>query len=195
MGPGVATNVKTALLAMMLALWGGASVGQSAPISWPDNTTVLIVDPERVLRGAVTGRDTTRRIEEARSELIARANAVSTALAQEERALTELRNSLTREEFTSRVSEFDRRVQAARAQQDQDAEVFAREADALQRAFFERLGVIYSALLRESGAQVMLDINTVLLGDKALDVTDLVIARLDATATTAGSLDAGQRGE
>jgi Skp family chaperone for outer membrane proteins len=188
------SSVLGALLTVVIGA-GTAAFAQAPTLPpLPQGSSILLVNPDTVLRATLAGQATSAQIEAARSELIARASAISTAFEEEERALTELRATLPREEFALRVADFDRRVQAARAQQDADAETFSRNAEVLQRNFFSQLSSIYAALLRDSGAQAVLDIRSVLLADQSLDVTNHVIARLDA-ATVPSSLDAAGRAE
>ncbi|MEL6582935.1 MAG: OmpH family outer membrane protein [Pseudomonadota bacterium] len=165
------------------------AVGQGTLPPLPVDPSILLVNPDRVFERSETGRAVTAQIEERRMQVIARSDAVSTAFAEEERALTALRLELPRDEFVARAEDFDRRVQAARSAQDLEADTFARDAERFQRQFFSALNTIYAELLQETGAQAVLDIRSVLLADQSLDVTLHVIARLDE-ASARPSLDA-----
>lgn len=165
-------GVLSLLVAVCVML---ASPGMAQTQSVP----LLLVNPEQVLARSETGRALVQSIETERAQLIQRATEIARAFETEERALSDLRPTLDRAEFDARAEAFDTRVRAAREQQDREASALARMADQRQRAFFIELSNIYAALLQETGAQAVLDIRTVLLADQSLDVTDLVIERLD----------------
>ncbi|MBB5514719.1 Skp family chaperone for outer membrane proteins [Rubricella aquisinus] len=169
--------MRGAVLACLAALFlmTGAAIAQVQAV-------VLLVDPERVLQQSQAGQSLLSIIETERATLVAETEALSSAFEVEERALTALRGTLDREEFQARADEFDTRVRAARAERDQAAENLAQQAEELRQQFFQRLNAIYTSILRETRAVAILDLRSVILANRGFDITDVVIARLDAEA-------------
>jgi Skp family chaperone for outer membrane proteins len=108
-------------------------------------------------------------------------DSVKEALTAEEQELARLRATLDRESFEQRVADFDRRVRRERRETQE-------RAARMQTAFrdervklVEALGPVLDAVRVAHGASVILNSDVVLAADPALDVTDEVIARFNAT--------------
>lgn len=162
-------------LALLLAL---APLGPAG--AQPRTEDVLVISRERVLQDSGVAR----RLNEAEAalteELQARIDGVKSRLSTEEQELTRLRNTLPREEFERRVQSFDQTVRRERR-------LTQRRAAALQTAFrraraelAEALVPILVAISRERGAKLVLDRDQILLAHPSIDVTDEVIAMMDA---------------
>ena len=179
----------TAWLAAACVAVAGFAVGPAAAQAGP---TILVVDPERVLEESDAGRAVFSEIEAERERLAAESDEISRAFEREERALTDARDTTDPDEFTELAADFDRRVRAARAERDRLSEDLARRAEEVRRGFFEDLNGIYVQIMRETGAAAILDLRDVVLVARTFDITDAVIARLDATRQPAPSgRDAG----
>ena len=100
----------------------------------------------------------------------------------EERQLTEQRPTLPPEEFRKLSDAFDARVVEARRQQDERAGALAQEFDQRRRAFYARVAPILVMLMDRYQAKAIFDETSVLLADQSLNITDEVIAEIDARA-------------
>ena len=155
----------------------------AAPVGAQERPVVLFVDPEAVLQNSESGQAVLEEIESDRAALVAETESLSAAFEEEERELTELRETLPRPEFQALAEEFDTRVRRVRAEQDQKAAELTRRSEARRRQFFSDLNALYAQFLRESGASAIIDIRSVILANRVLDITPQVIARIDETRT------------
>ncbi|MEL6677758.1 MAG: OmpH family outer membrane protein [Pseudomonadota bacterium] len=157
----------------------------AGPVLGQDRAIVLLVDPERVLQTSEFGRSVLDQIALRRRGLLAETEAISSAFELEERELTNLRETLSRQGFQELADDFDARVRKARSDQDLKAAELTRWAESRRRAFFAALNDVYAVVLRTRGASAILDIRTVILADQSLDVTSEVIERVDAARARA----------
>ncbi len=164
--------LRALILSGLLALTGAAVPAQEA--------RVLVVDIDRLLSTSRFGQDFLADLEAARAALLAENAQIEADLTQEESALTERRTELTPEEFRPLAEEFDAKVTALRAGQDEKARALTQQFENRRQLFFQRVGPILSAILQERGADVLLEQGaTLLVRDKAV-ITDLAIERIDA---------------
>lgn len=146
----------------------------------PGRPAFLILSQERILTGSERGRALLAREDAARDALRETARGIETAFEAEEQRLTEQRATLDAEAFRALADDFDRRVVAARAEQDARAAALAQEFDQARRQFYAGVGPILVRVMERFGALAILDESSVLLSDQALNITDEVIAEIDA---------------
>jgi Skp family chaperone for outer membrane proteins len=160
----------------------------------PARAGFLFINQERILTGSTAGQALLADEEAARDALRAEARAIDSAFEDEERELTERRPSLPPEEFQALADAFDTRVVEARREQDERSTQLAQEFDQRRRAFYARVAPILVMLMDRFGAQAIFDENSVLLADQSLNITEEVIAEIDAQAGDPASRD-GDRDE
>lgn len=177
------TRHLAACLALLVAL--GTGTGAAAQEGAP----FLIINQERILTGSRTGQALLAEEEEARDALRAEARAIDRRFEEEERYLTELRAELPPEEFRAIADEFDERVVEARRQQDARSTALVLEFDQRRRQFYADVAPILVRLLSRYGAHAILDESSVLLADQSLNITDAVIAEIDAQADEGDGTD------
>ena len=78
----------------------------------------------------------------------------------------------------------------ARRDQDARAAALAQEFDQRRRAFYARVAPILVMLMDRYGAKAIFDENSVLLADQSLNITEAVIAEIDAQAAPAPAPEA-----
>lgn len=163
-------------LAVALALWAAPAAAQLPGA--PDG--VIVIDMARVMREAKAAQ-ALRTVEvDERRALREELDALKLRLEQEEAEMVELRRTLPKDEFDTRVRDFDQRVRAARrGAQESSAALQARFTEAL-RALEAAAGPVIDAVMAERGAAVALDRRAVLRVSPGVEATDDVIARLDA---------------
>lgn len=140
----------------------------------------LVLSQERLLTGSEAGRALLDEEARARDALRAEARAIDAAFEAEERALTASRSDLTPEDFRARADDFDARVVVARREQNERSDALAQEFDQKRREFYAAVAPLLVAIMERRRAEVILDENTVLLADQAINITDAVIAEIDA---------------
>jgi Skp family chaperone for outer membrane proteins len=174
-----------ALLAVLLAVLGPSAGAQ-------DGAPFLLLNQERILTGSRPGQALLAEEEAARDALRAEARAIDRSFEEEERRLTELRATVSPEEFREIADEFDERVVEARRQQDARSTALVLEFDQRRRQFYAEVAPILVRLLSRYGAHAILDESSVLLADQSLNITDAVIAEIDAEADGNAGGDAGR---
>lgn len=158
-----------------LAGAAGAQVAQP-----PAGAPFLFINQERILVDSETGRALLAAEEEKRKALVAEARAIDSAFEDEERQLTEKRGTIPTQEFRELADAFDERVVAARKRQDERSDGLAKELDQTRRQFYAAVAPVLVRLMERHQAQAIFDENSVLLADQRLNITDEVIAEIDA---------------
>ena len=161
--------------APLVLLASGLPRAQEAP-----PRRVLVVSRRRIMRETEAARTLRQREETLSTAFEEELESAKAALAARETELTRLRAELDPEAFSKLTEEFDRKVRTVRRRSQ-------RRAAELQRAFRDardalrgRIAPILIDLLRERGADIVLDAESILVAAPAVDVTEDVIARFDA---------------
>lgn len=171
------------LLACCLGLSGGVVLSSSAPAlaqAMDHASQIVTVDRELLFRSSAYGQRLLIRLEQERRRLADETMELEQALEAEELELTQLRATLSAEEFRTRANAFDAKVEALRVEAAQAEQAFARHFESERVQFFEQIGPILGQLLREMGAVVIIDNAAVLLTARPIDITDQSVARIDA---------------
>jgi len=170
---------RAAALGIALALTAGfAAPAQEPPL--PPVGRFLLLNQERILTDTRAGQALLAEEAAARDRLRAEARSVEQAFEVEERALTEARTTMEPEAFRVLADDFDARVVQARRDQDALSASVAAQFDQRRRQFYADVAPVLVALLEQFRAVAIFDESSVLLADQALNVTDAVIAAMDA---------------
>ncbi len=167
-----------AALSLGLALAGPAAAQQVAPDPGP--APFLFINQERILTGSKPGQALLAEEEHQRDALRAEARALDQSFETEESELTDKRQTLAPEEFRKLSDAFDTRVVQARRDQDKRANDLAQEFDQRRRQFYAQVAPILVTLMGRYGAKAIFDESSVLFVDPSLNITDAVIAEIDA---------------
>lgn len=170
----------TACIALIVILLGSGLAAQE-----PQPSSFLVINQERILSGSETGKKLLAEEEQARDALRTEARAIDSAFEAEEQLLTELRATLSVEEFRAKADDFDARVVKARQDQDARSSSLAQDLDRRRRQFYAVVGPILVTLMGRYQAQAIFDENSVLVVDEMLNITENVIAEIDAQAAQA----------
>ncbi|MGR3455973.1 OmpH family outer membrane protein [Pseudooceanicola sp.] len=141
---------------------------------------VLLIDSEEAFARSALGQRIAQEIESVSKALAAENRTIEAELIEEERRLTALRETLPAEEFRKRADAFDEKVRRIRSEQDAKARALNQRGDAGRREFLTAARPVLEEIMRDSGAAVILETRDVFLGADAVNVTGLVIDRLDA---------------
>jgi Skp family chaperone for outer membrane proteins len=180
---------------LAIAMAWGPGTGARAQASLPFDTfevpsPILTIDQDRVYAASAYGQRVTRDIESRAAQLAAENRRIEAELTAEELALTEARPILPAEEFRARADAFDARVVAIRAEQDAKARQLSALREAARDVFWRDSLPALGQLLGERGAVAILDRRAVFLAANAIDITDEVVARIDAVIGEGPGLDA-----
>ena len=152
--------------------WGSAARGEAV---------ILLVARKRLLNDTAHARALLKAEIELTSELQLQIDAIKAELNAEEQELARLRPTLDREVFAARVAAFDRMVRRQRRAAQKYAATLQNAFRAERLKLVEALGPLLEEVREVHGASVILNSDQVLASDLALDVTDEVIARFNAT--------------
>jgi Skp family chaperone for outer membrane proteins len=180
---------------------GGAAVAQDRPaapfqLTPPDQPAApmpaptgplpfLFINQEQILTGSKSGQAILADEDRQRDALRGESRALDASFEEEESRLTEERPKLPPEEFRKLSDAFDARVVKARHDQDERANALADRFDQRRRQFYAQVAPILVMLMDRYGAKAIFDENSVLLADQSLNITQAVIAEIDAHAATA----------
>jgi len=153
---------------------------------------VLTLNYEQFIAGSQMGQQMSANYEAERARLEAANAEIASQLEAEELALTKARDTMQPDVFRKAASDFDEKVQKIR-QERRDAEtILARKRDDLRSRFEQAAVPVLSALMREAGAAVILEVRSTVLSLEQVDITDLAIQRLDAAFAASADAPAEQ---
>ena len=142
---------------------------------------ILTIDPERLYAQSLWGKRVVQNLEEAASALDTENRQIAADLEAEERELTELRPSMSDEDFRARADAFDARVVQVRRERDAKEQELSQLRDLERQRFFNAAVPVLAEILQSRGAVAILDNRSIFIAAEAIDVTDELIARLDET--------------
>jgi Skp family chaperone for outer membrane proteins len=141
----------------------------------------VVVDMRRALADVAIARALRARELEERREMRATLDRLKVELEAEETALVDLRETLPRDAFDQRVRAFDQRVRAERRTAQVRAAAIQERYAAAARALEAVARRALDELVDERGAQIAFDRAAVLSIREAQDLTEALVARIDAT--------------
>ena len=166
-------------LALCAALLAGAPAAAQTGDEGDAPTPVLIVDMQRIKNDTAAGRDMRAKTVEIRKRIQADLAERGERLRAEEERIAAERSELSSEAFRARVRAFEQQVLGNRDFSERESrrlQLVLSRASALLR---DRATRVFKAIMRERGAQVLLDSTQIILSVGALDITDEAIGRLD----------------
>ena len=154
-------------------------------------SSVVTLSSERLFAESAFGRRILREIE-AEGTLLGQENErIVAELSQEEKLLTEKRETMSAEEFRPLAEAFDNKVQSHREGQRAKLDILARRSDEAQQRFYELARPVLIDLLRETGASIIIERSSVFLSSDRTDITDSAIERIDAAIGDGSNLETG----
>lgn len=166
-------------LAAVFAAAGPASVAFAQEKT--AQSAVLTVDPERLFAESRFGKAAVARLEASQQALLAENKKLEIALEAEEKDLTERRPSLPAPDFRKLADAFDQKAEEIRAARLAKSRSLTTLRDEDRQKFLGAIVPILGDLMGEMGALVVLDKKSVFLSFERVDITNLAIARIDAT--------------
>jgi Skp family chaperone for outer membrane proteins len=166
--------VPTVLLALAVTLCAGHAQAPQNP------SGVLLVDPPALFERTILGQRLRAENDESERVLEAENRSIERELISEERELTDMRPTLSVEEFRTLADAFDEKVNRIRSEQDEKARALQGLREEGQKTFFARIGPILYEIVRERNAAVLIDRRNIFLAADTIDITQAAIARIDA---------------
>jgi Skp family chaperone for outer membrane proteins len=172
------------LLAIGLVLCAPALVfaqaADLAPAQTAARSPILTLDQEALYDRSLFGQALRARVTAAVAEIEAQSRATDAQLEAEERALTVQRAGMTPEEFAPLAAAFDQKVQRLRAENAAAADAVRVLEQQGRQEFIAAAAQVIGDYMVERGAAAIIDKGAVIVSLLGLDVTDEVVARIDA---------------
>lgn len=164
-------------LPLVGALLGGGAFAQSPQVPVPYFATL---SESRLFAGTRYGQALLSRFEAAQMALGSENREIESGLVARERELTRQRSALTPEEFRRRADEFNAEVESYRRIQADKERALYLEHDSDRRRFNQVSNEILTELMRERGIHAIIAEDAILLAFREIDITDALIALMDA---------------
>ena len=186
---------KTSLFARTILVAGALLLGATAldaayaappppPPGGAPVARILMVDLRRVLAASKVGRDVQQQMEGQKQKATNELNGEGGALEREKAQLQQQAAILAPDVKARRIKDFETRAQGFQKKVQQRSLLIQGGFIKAQQQIEAALGPILQGLMRERGATILLDRSGVLLAPNAIDVTDVVIQRLDMKMST-----------
>lgn len=190
----VGASIGVALGAALCVVGAGQAQAQSARADAPAiiRSPVLTLNYEQFIAGSQMGQQMSANYEAERARLEAANAEIASQLEAEELALTKARDTMQPDAFRKAASDFDEKVQKIRQERRYAETILARKRDDLRSRFEQAAVPVLSALMREAGAAVILEVRSTVLSLEQVDITDLAIQRLDAAFAASADAPAEQ---
>jgi Skp family chaperone for outer membrane proteins len=172
-------------MASALAVW--AQETPTKPV-----TPVLIINQERLFSESVLGKLVVAVDEAEKQALADLGDKLSSELEAEEQDLTEKRKTMEPAEFRKLAEAFDAKVVGIRTDQDAKAEGLIASIESRRRQFYTQIASVLLETMQSYEAAVILDQRSALISVRGVNVTDEVIAKIDATFKTLADIGINQ---
>ena len=154
-----------------------ALVAQSLPAA--EKSELFTVDMTKLLRSSEFGKNIIAANNIARKKLQSENEELEKKLLLEEKELSELRKTLSVEEFRPKALEFDKRVSIIRAEQGKKEEILNKKVRKEETDFFKRIYPLLYEILIERGGLILVDQRNIILWDNSVDITDDAIQAIN----------------
>ena len=189
---GAILGVMTAAGASGLVYGPSAVLAQDVGVV---QSEILTLDPDRLFASTLAGRRLTAEYEAERDRLIASNRELEAELRAEEQALTDARKDLTPKEFRLRADAFDAKVRSIRLENDGKARELERNREVAPLSVMRMAEATLIQLMRETGGKIILDNRQVLMRSDTIDITDMVVTRLDEAIGDGANIEDEVRGD
>ena len=145
------------------------------PVLGSEKASFYTVDMNKLLKQTVVGKKLISDNNSLRQSLQNENDALEAELLIEEKDLSELRGSLSADEFRPKALAFDQKVTIIRLEQAQKEENLLRNIRKKESDFYKNIYPLLYKLLSEHGGLILLDQRNVVLWDSSVDITDEAI--------------------
>ena len=142
-------------------------------------TTVYTIDMSKLLKQTLIGKKIIAEDNIARQNLQSENDELEENLLFEEKELSDMRKTLTLDEFRIKAQEFDKKVTIIRTEQGQKEQYLIAENRKNENDFFKKIYPLLYGLLSEKGGLILLDQRNAVLWDSSVDLTKDAINLID----------------
>ena len=148
-------------------------------LSAAEKSELFTVDMTKLLRSSEFGKNIIAANNIARKKLQSENEELEKKLLLEEKELSELRKTLSVEEFRPKALEFDKKVSIIRAEQGKKEEILNKKVRKEETDFFKRIYPLLYEILLERGGLILVDQRNIILWDNSVDITDDAIQAIN----------------
>jgi outer membrane protein len=176
---------RTAMVAGLLLFCGlGGGAVSAAPATPPTTgaapaARILMVDLRRVMAVSKSGQDIARQVQSLKQQAQSELQGEERSLQAEKTQLEQQAAILAPDVKARRIKDFQAKAEAFQKKVDQRGSLIQGGVLKAQQQLEQALGPILQGIMQERGATVLLDRSAVLLAPNAIDVTNIVVQRLD----------------
>ena len=149
------------------------------PLSAAEKSELFTVDMTKLFRSSEFGKNIIAANNIARKKLQSENEELEKKLLLEEKELSELRKTLSVEEFRPKALEFDKRVSIIRAEQGKKEEILNKKVRKEETDFFKKIYPLLYEILIERGGLILVDQRNIILWDNSVDITDDAIQAIN----------------
>ena len=161
----------------LLSFFSSNALGQNKIIN---KSSVLVLSQDDLFKKSVAGRALLKVFEEKQAVLFSEASKVEQDFILEEQKLTDQRSILTPADFQVLADKFDSKVEKMRKFRTNKDKKLQQDFIRWRKKFVQIVLPIVRELMAQYEASVVIDtINRGLIYDQNIDVTDIIIKRLD----------------
>ena len=150
-----------------------------APGFVTDHSNVFTVDISKMLKFTNFGKYILLENNKSRSKLQKENDILESELLLEEKLLSELRKTLTADEFLKKAIAFDEKVSEIRSNQARKEEILNDQIRKEEAEFFKAIYPILFQIVSEQGGMILLDQRNVVLFDSSVDITQDAIEKIN----------------
>lgn len=178
---------KSILAAFAIAF---SFAGVTAPIAAAQGTTIVVIDQAKILRDSAAGKDIQTKIGSIESAMERELKPTADSLNAEGQTIEAKTANMTPEAMRAdaalktQVTNYARKAQEFNVKRQVTAQELAMTERKAVQDFFAALRPVLQEVVAERGAQVMLDRSSVTFADPSIDVTALVISKMNAKTPT-----------
>lgn len=142
-------------------------------------TAVYTIDMSKLIKQTKIGKKIILEDNISRQKLQSENERLEAELLLEEKELSEIRETLTADEFRLKAQEFDKKVTIIRTEQGQKEQDLIVENRKNESEFFKKIYPLLYGLLLERGGSILIDQSNAVLWDSSVDLTIDAINLID----------------
>lgn len=140
---------------------------------------ILVVDLDRAYKSSKFGKLIRKNFELENQSFNEENDAILDSLKREEIKLTKERASLSPENFSKAAKAFDKKAVAIRAVRLEKIRLVDKKFQELKPLFYNQIRPIIEKIMREYDASIILEKNSVIWSLASIDITSLIVERVD----------------
>lgn len=177
------SGLRLCALALAVMAWAGTAPAQQIGNTVQQGNVasqILTIDRQTFLFGSAFGKRIRSEADDEVAKLAAENRKIEAELEAEELELTNRRSTMEPDQFRVLADAFDVKVQEIRKRQEDKNRAISQALETSLNALENAAVPVLERLMRDAGAAVILERQSVFMSARIIDVTDEAIRRLDA---------------